>query len=129
MNLRKLFIFGVVGTIATPAHYITLILLVEVGGFGPVIATSAGSAAGALANYLLNHRYTFKSAKRHFDAGPKFMSVALGTGVLNALLVFLGVDLLGMYYLLVQFVATLVVFLTNFLLNSFWTFHEEKARE
>lgn len=129
MNLRKLLIFGVVGIIATPGHYITLILLVEVGGFGPVIATCAGSATGALANYLLNHRYTFKSTKRHFDAGPKFMSVALGSGVLNALLVFVGVDLLGVHYLLVQFVATFIVFLINFLLNSVWTFHEERACE
>ena len=127
LGLRKLFLFGVVGVLATPAHYLTLILLVEVGDVSPVAGTIAGSAVGALANYLLNRRYTFKSSKAHFDTVPKFMSVALGTGILNALLVFLGVDLLGIHYLLVQFIATLVVFLTNFLLNSVWTFREGKA--
>jgi putative flippase GtrA len=122
--LRKLFRYGVVSAVGTPAHYLTLILLVEAGGIGPVYATIAGSAIGALVNYLLNRRYTFKSAKAHLDAGPKFVVVALGTGILNAVLVYLGVDLLGMHYLIVQVVATLIVFLSNFVLNSVWTFSE-----
>ena len=122
--LRKLFRYGVVGIVGTPAHYLTLILLVEAGGIEPVYATIVGSAVGALVNYLLNRRYTFKSAKAHLDAGPKFFMVALGTGILNAVLVYLGVDLLDMHYLFVQIVATLIVFLSNFILNSAWTFRE-----
>ena len=93
----------------------------------PVWATVAGSAAGALVNYLLNRRYTFDSRKPHRDAGPKFLTVAVGTGLLNAILVYIGTDLLGLYYLLVQCVATVIVFLSNFLLNSVWTFREESA--
>jgi putative flippase GtrA len=123
--LRKLFRYGVVGAVGTPAHYLTLILLVEIGGIGPTFATIAGSAVGALVNYLLNRRYTFKSAKAHSDAGPKFFIIALGTGILNAVLVYLGAGLLGMHYLLVQIVATLIVFLSNFVLNNAWTFREE----
>ena len=122
--LRKLFRYGVVGIVGTPAHYLTLILLVEAGGIAPVYATVAGSAVGALVNYLLNRRYTFRSAKTHADAGPKFVVVALATGMLNAVLVYLGVDLLGMHYLVVQIVATLIVFLSNFALNNTWTFRE-----
>lgn len=122
--LGKLFRYGVVGIVGTPAHYLTLILLVEAGGISPVYATIAGSAVGALVNYLLNRRYTFKSAKTHADAGPKFLAVAVATGILNAVLVYLGVDLLGMHYLIVQIVATLIVFLSNFALNNIWTFRE-----
>lgn len=122
--LGKLFRYGVVGIVGTPAHYLTLILLVEAGGIGPVYATIAGSAVGALVNYLLNRRYTFKSAKAHADAGPKFLAVAVATGILNAALVYLGVNLLDMHYLVVQIVATLIVFLSNFALNNTWTFRE-----
>jgi putative flippase GtrA len=38
-----------------------------------------------------------------------------------------GTELLRLHYLLVQCVATLVVFLANFLLNSAWTFRDENA--
>jgi putative flippase GtrA len=127
MMLRRLFVFGIVGAVGTPAHYLTLILLVEAGDVRPVYATLCGSAVGALVNYLLNRRYTFKSSKSHLDAGPKFLTVALGTGLLNALLVYLGVDLLDIHYLAVQIGATIVVFLVNFLLNSVWTFGEENT--
>jgi putative flippase GtrA len=123
-TLRKLVAFGVVGLIGTGAHYATLILLVEVVGLGAVAATTAGFAVGALVNYLLNYRFTFKSGKAHLEAGPKFFLVALVTGLLNSLLVALGVEVLGVHYLPVQIVATLIVFLANFALNSLWTFRE-----
>lgn len=123
--LRKIVIFGLVGAIATSAHFLTLILLVEAGDIAPVLATSAGSMVGALVNYRLNYRYTFRSTKAHLDAGPKFFSIALMTGLLNAVLVYLGVDLLGRHYLPVQVCATLIVFLANFVLNNAWTFREE----
>lgn len=125
--IEKLFRFGVSGALATLVHFLTLILLVEVGIVSPVWATVAGSAMGALVNYSLNRRYTFDSRKPHRDAGPKFLTVALGTGLLNAMLVYVGTDLLGLHYLLVQCIATLIVFLANFLLNSAWTFREERA--
>jgi putative flippase GtrA len=127
MNPRKFLMFGVVGAAATPAHYLTLILLVEIGDTGPVFGTSAGSVVGALANYLLNRRYTFESSKAHLDTAPKFFSVALATGLLNALLVYLGADLMGVQYLLVQVGATGIVFFASFALNSAWTFRQDKT--
>jgi putative flippase GtrA len=125
-TLRKLMAFGLVGLIGTAAHYASLILLVEAAGIGAVGATTVGFAVGALVNYFLNHRYTFKSEKAHLDAGPKFFLIALVTGALNALLVQLGVGILGIHYLPVQIAATLAVFLTNFALNSLWTFRESR---
>jgi putative flippase GtrA len=125
--IERLLRFGVTGALATLVHFLTLILLVEIGRVSPVWSTAFGSAAGALVNYVLNRRYTFNSRKPHLDAGPKFLTIAVGTGLLNAMLVYIGTDLLGLHYLLVQCVATLIVFLANFLLNSVWTFREERA--
>ena len=125
--LRRLTTYGLVGLVGTAAHYLTLVLLVEAAGLDPVVATSAGFIVGALVNYILNHRYAFRSSKAHLDAGPKFFLIAAITGVLNALLVHAGVDLVGANYLLVQVGATVVVFLANFALNSLWTFREHDA--
>ena len=127
-TLRRLTVFGVVGVIGTGAHYLALILLVEMTGMNPVAATSLGFVIGALVNYLLNRRYTFRSSKAHLDAGPKFFSIAIATGILNSLLVYAGVSLIGAHYLVAQVGATLIVFLANFALNSLWTFKEVHAR-
>jgi putative flippase GtrA len=121
----KLFRFGATGALATLVHFLILIVLVEIGVASPLWSTVAGFAAGALINYTLNRRYTFNSRKSHWDSGPKFLAVAVGTGVLNALLVYVGTAVLGLHYLPVQCLATLIVFLASFLLNSVWTFREE----
>ena len=116
--------FGLVGVIGTGAHYLVLIMLVERAGIDPVTATSVGFVVGALVNYALNRRYTFQSSKPHRDASPKFLTIAIITGIANSLLVYGGVDLMGANYLLVQISATSIVFLANFALNSLWTFRE-----
>jgi putative flippase GtrA len=116
-----------VGAFGTLVHYATLVLLVEIWTVEPVAATTLGFGLGALANYLLNHRYTFNSTKAHRDSGPKFALIAVATGLLNTLMVHAGVDILGLNYLLVQVVATATVFLLNFVLNSLWTFRESDA--
>jgi putative flippase GtrA len=125
--MGRLFRFGLMGVIGMPAHYLTLILLVEVGGAGPVLSTIAGSAVGLVVNYSLNRRFTFRSRKPHRFAGPIFFTVALGTGILNAALVHLGTGPLGHHYLPVQIATTLIVFLVNFALHSAWTFKESRT--
>lgn len=111
----------------TAAHYLTLVLLVEVAEMDPVVATTTGFLVGALVNYVLNYRYTFRSSKAHLDTGPKFFLIAVVTGALNALLVHAGLNFVGANYLLIQVGATVVVFLANFALNSLWTFQEHET--
>jgi putative flippase GtrA len=67
-TLHKLIAFGVVGIVGTSTHYLLLISFVEVADLDPVVATSIGFVGGAAVNYLLNYRYTFRSAKSHLDA-------------------------------------------------------------
>lgn len=124
-SLHKMTAFGLVGIIGTGAHYLTLVALVEAVSIDPVVATTLGFVVGATINYILNHRYTFKSTKGHLDAGPKFFLIAIFTGLLNGLLVHVGIHWAGFNYLLTQVFATLVVFFVNYALNSVWTFCEQ----
>lgn len=124
---RRLMAFGMVGLIGTLAHYLALVSLVEIWGIHPAAATTVGFALGALTNYLLNYRYTFNSSKSHRDAGPKFALIAIATGVLNTWMVYAGVAVLALDYLVVQVAATVAVFLLNFVWNSLWTFRERDA--
>jgi putative flippase GtrA len=120
--LQSLVKFGLVGLIGTACHYLTLIGLVELAGVGAVVATTAGFLVGMAANYLLNYRYTFSSHQSHLLAAPKFFAIGVGTGVLNALFVHVGVNVAEFRYLLVQVVTTAILFVVNFVLNSVWTF-------
>ena len=55
-NITRQFItFSSIGVIGTTAHYITLIILVEILTLMPVIASSCGAIIGALVNYTLNY--------------------------------------------------------------------------
>ena len=60
--------FAGVGIIGTAAHYILLIIIVEVFNRDPVSGSAVGFLGGALVNYYLNRHYTFKSDARHMVA-------------------------------------------------------------
>ncbi len=118
--------FSGVGAIGTVAHYAILIALVQAGGVGPVLASSAGFAIGALVNYLLSYHFVFASREPHWEAGAKFLGVALAGIFLNALLMSLGTQLLQFHYLFSQILATMLVLLWNFSANRRWTFSGKK---
>jgi putative flippase GtrA len=106
----------------TVAHYTALILLVQLGGAEPVAASTFGAAVGAVVNYWLNHRFTFRSTVPHRRAFIRFMVVAVAGMIINAATLFAAVHLLGLHYLLGQVAATGVAFVGTYELNRRWTF-------
>lgn len=90
-----------------------------------VPASVIGFTVGAFINYLLNYHFTFKSQKSHKEAMSKFFIVAVFGAVINTILMYIGVDILHLYYLLAQVLATGTVLLWNFVVNKFWTFGQE----
>lgn len=121
---HQFFRFALVGSVGTAGHYLTLFLLVRFGQLTPVAASVIGSVVGALINYLLNYKYTFRSQAGHRHALSKFMMVALAGTLINMVIMWLGVNLLSMNYVIVQLMATGTVLLVNFTLNRYWTFRE-----
>lgn len=112
-----------VGCISAIGHYGLLILLVQAAGMAAVPASSAGALLGAWINYSLNYRFTFRSSKRHAESVSKFAVVAIVGFLLNALFMWIGVELLGLHYLLGQVLTTGLVLVWSFVANRFWTFH------
>lgn len=122
--LRQFCFFTAVGAVGTAAHFATLALLVESLGLDPLPASICGFAAGVLVNYLLNRRLTFRSHARHSAALPKFLAVALLGAALNTLLMYLGLHLLQLHYLLAQALAALLVLFWNFTGSRLWAFRQ-----
>lgn len=122
----QFFRFAGVGAIGTLAHYVLLVMLVEMLRTNEVAASTAGATLGALVNYLLNRRYTFRSEKRHSEALTKFLIIAALGLTLNSLLMLIFVEILNIYYLLAQVLSTGLVLVWNFLGNRFWTFRDAR---
>ena len=121
--------FSGVGAIGTVGHYLTLIFLVQILGFPPVIGSTCGFIVGALINYYLNYTYTFASNKSHREAMTKFFVVAFLGMCLNAAIMFAGIYYLQMNYILSQIIATGIVLTSNFAFNRLWTFSETEGTQ
>jgi putative flippase GtrA len=120
--LREFASFAVIGALATAIQYATLIVLVEAQLAGAVSASTAGFALSAVANYLLNRRFTFRSTRAHSEAFVRFAVVAsVGLGM-NASLVWLFHLIAGLHYLVAQVLATCSTLLWNYGANRIWTF-------
>ena len=118
----QFFRFALVGLVATATTYAVLVGLVELMHADPVAASVAGYLVGMVVNYLLNYHYTFRSGQRHHVAAPKFVVVLLIGLAINTALMHLGVNRLGLNYMLVQLGAIAVVMTWNYLANRYWSF-------
>ncbi|MEI7784455.1 MAG: GtrA family protein [Betaproteobacteria bacterium] len=115
--------YTLVGGIATAAHYLSLLVLVEVFGVAAALAAFWGAIVGAGLAYWGNRRITFgASSASHGTAAPRFALVALVGALINGAIVWAGVHTLGVHYLLAQAAATLAVLLLTYHLNRTWTF-------
>jgi putative flippase GtrA len=121
---RQLSLFTLVGALGTLAHYLLLVILVELVGINAVIASTVGALLGATINYALNYRFTFNSRTSHRIALPKFLAVATVGFLINALLMWVAVNFTIIHYVLGQVIATSLVLLWNFFVNRYWTFQE-----
>lgn len=123
--IRQLSVYTAAGAAGTAVHYIVLVGLVQVAQTDAVLASSAGFVPGAVINYLLNYRFTFRSTQDHRVAMPRFFALAaVGMG-LNSLLMAALTHGIGFHYLVAQVISTGLVLLANFAGNRLWTFKEK----
>jgi putative flippase GtrA len=117
--------YAFVGAIGTVVQYAVLVMGVSVIGSTPLVASSVGGVFGAITNYLLNYRFTFRSRKSHSEALLKFIAVALVGLLINGAVIDVATRFFGVHYLVGQVIATVTVLLFGFAANRIWTFKEE----
>jgi putative flippase GtrA len=113
--------FLAAGGAGTAVHYLVLVALVFLADIPPGRAAFAGAAVGACVVYLLNRRYTFASSRSHAAALPRFILLAATGAVLNGALVG-WLSAAGLYFLLAQAIATVVILVINFIVSKLWIF-------
>ena len=119
--LAQLSRYGLVGVVATLAHWALLAVLVERMGTPAWIGSGCGATLGTQLAFLGNRRYTFDHRGALWPAWWRFMGTAALGGVLGMGIVAAGVAL-GVHYLLAQAVATVAGMVLTFTINRVWAF-------
>lgn len=94
--------------------------------FSPLAASSAGFGLSAIANYLLNYKYTFASNRQHKSAASRFLWLIVIGLTCNACLL---VGLNSGWHLdiwLSQIISSLLVTFLNFAIAKLWVFRSRR---
>jgi len=119
---REMLVFLVVGVLATATQYLVYAAGLAWSTLPAAAISGAGYLAGSGVSYVLNYHVTFRSARRHAVALPKFYAMVAAAFVLNTLLVALLVDRGGMHPWLGQLIATAVCLVWNYAVSRLWVF-------
>ena len=120
---RSFWRYVIVGLLGAVTHTSTLIILVECFRVNPIVSSVAGFLVVLTLCYWLNVKWSFENSEQsHRKAIFRYTLVSVMGLCLNTLIMFCLVNGLGIWYLLGQAIATLIVPIHNFLLNFYWTF-------
>ena len=122
--------FGAVGATGVFVDMGLLYFLTEHGGLHQVLSAGLATEAAILWNYTWNDLWTFngiggEKLKHFVSRAAKFNAVSLvGLGIKVGIFWAL-TEFTGLYYLIANFLAILMVFAWNYLGNVAWTWNED----
>jgi putative flippase GtrA len=118
----RLLRYGVTGLLSAATHMGVLVLLVEYASWRPIWASTVGFVASVAVSYLLQRSWVFESSTPIRTSFPRFTIVALVALGLNTVILAVGTEFMSAYYVVVQAVALIAIPVSNYILNSLWTF-------
>jgi putative flippase GtrA len=121
-DVRRLARYGITGGLSAGTHLGTLTLLVELAGVRPVVGSTVGFLLSVAVSYTLQRTWVFAHAGRHRTLLPRFLIVTGVALALNTVVIHLGTEVFSIHYALVQLVAIVLIPISNYLINSLWTF-------
>lgn len=121
-TFRQFIKYALVGGIGTTIQTTVLVILVELTKMSPFIATCIGFSCSLIISYYINKKWTFSNRDVKSMAFLKYFIVSCSGLLLNLLILHVLVNIFSVWYIWVQMVIIVVVPLSNFFLNKFWTF-------
>lgn len=120
--------FGIVGVIALIIDVGLLMVLKELFKMNVLIASAVSFSVSVTANYILSMRFVFESNNNSkLKEFIVFVLLSIGGLLLNQLIMWIGVDLLSAYYLVVKIFALIFVAIYNFITRK--VFLEKKQSD
>ena len=129
--MKKLIIqlikFGIVGVVATVIDFGVLMLLKEILHIDVLVASGVSFSVSVTANYILSMIFVFEgSGESKIKEFLIFVALSIGGLLLNQLVMWLGTEVMTIYYLWVKIFACVFVPVYNFVTRKI--FLEKKAQ-
>ena len=115
-TLIQLFRYGFVGGAAFLVDYSVLVLLTEVFGMHYLLSATISFILGLITNYLLSVVWVFNNrtlGNRWAEFTVFAIIGVIGLG-LNALIMYVCTDKMGIHYMISKIISTVIVFFWNF---------------
>ena len=118
--------FGIVGVIAAVIDFGTLMLLKEVLHLDVLVASAMAFSLSVIANYILSMLFVFKGSENgKVKEFILFVLLSIGGLLLNQFIMWVGTEMLTVYYIGVKMFACIFVPVYNFVTRKI--FLEKKA--
>lgn len=124
--LLQLIKFGIVGVIAALVDVGVLVLLKELFRLDVLISSAISFSTSVIVNYILSMAFVFESREQNkIKEFIIFVCLSIGGLCLNQLILWAGVKFTTVHYLIVKFLAMLIVPIYNFVTRKI--FIEKRA--
>jgi len=120
--LTVVFRFGVVGVLTAVLHYGLLYGGVEALQLNAMVASSLGFVVAVIFNYMMHYSWTFDEPAPHGRTLRRYVVMITCGFLINAAVMYAGVQWMALNYLLTQAPAVVAVVLWNFVLSNVWVF-------
>ena len=95
----------------------------------PVVASSVCYVLAVVLNYCMHYYWTYEVSRQHVTSGFRYV-VMIATGfLLNAAVMYVGVEVLKIHYLKIQILSVAVIAAFNFIVATTWVFRHRAALE
>ena len=117
--MKKLIIqlikFGIVGVIATVVDFGVLMFLKELMHVDILVASAAAFSVSVIANYILSMLFVFKGSENgKLKEFIIFVALSIGGLLINQFIMWIGTEMLAVYYIWVKIFACIFVPVYNF---------------
>ena len=117
--MKKLIIqlikFGIVGVIATVVDFGVLMFLKELMHIDVLVASAVAFSVSVIANYILSMLFVFKGSESgKLKEFIIFVALSIGGLLINQFIMWIGTEMLAVYYIWVKIFACIFVPIYNF---------------
>ena len=125
--MLQLIKFAIVGVIAAFVDVGVLIALKELLNVDVLLASAISFCVSVTVNYILSMSFVFKGKKQSkLKEFIIFVFLSVGGLCLNQIILWIGVNFTSIYYLIVKFLAMIIVPIYNFITRKIFLESKEK---
>ena len=121
-KFRDLILYGVIGCFTSALDFVVFTLLSEHVGLHYLLSNCISVLVGITTSFFLNRTYNFKVKDKTIRRFSVFLTVGLCGLMLSNLILWVGIDKMGIGSSLVKFLSIVLVVFFQFLLNKHVTF-------